>query len=92
MVYIDLNMVRAGVVRHPSEWPFSGYNEIQKPRERYALIDYRGLTYLLDFGSTYDFAEAHRFWVEQVLRGGTKLRESKWTEKILKRGRTKISD
>ncbi|MCK5255634.1 MAG: hypothetical protein KAQ81_06395, partial [Deltaproteobacteria bacterium] len=28
LVYIDLNMVRAGVVQHPSEWPFSGYNEI----------------------------------------------------------------
>ena len=30
MVYIDMNMVRAGVVNHPSEWFFSGYNEIQK--------------------------------------------------------------
>ena len=28
LVYIDLNMVRAGVVKHPSEWPFGGYNEI----------------------------------------------------------------
>jgi REP element-mobilizing transposase RayT len=41
MIYIDLNMVRAGVVNHPSEWPFSGYNEIQNPRQRYSLIDYR---------------------------------------------------
>ncbi|MCK7504600.1 MAG: transposase [Desulfobacterales bacterium] len=30
LLYIDLNMVRAGAVRHPSEWPFSGYNEIQE--------------------------------------------------------------
>ena len=28
LVYIDLNTVRAGVVHHPSEWPFGGYNEI----------------------------------------------------------------
>jgi len=27
MVYIDTNMVRSGVVSHPSMWPFSGYNE-----------------------------------------------------------------
>ncbi len=27
--YIDLNMVRAGVVDHPAQWPHSGYNEIQ---------------------------------------------------------------
>ena len=38
MVYIDLNMVRTGVVTHPSEWPFSGYNEIQNPRQRYSLL------------------------------------------------------
>ena len=43
IAYIDLNMVRAGVVNHPSEWNFGGYNEIQKPRERYALIDYKRL-------------------------------------------------
>jgi putative transposase len=38
--YIDLNMVRAGVVDHPSQWPFCGYNEIQKPRRKNILIDY----------------------------------------------------
>ena len=32
MVYIDTNMVRAGVVSHPSRWSFCGYNEIQEPR------------------------------------------------------------
>jgi putative transposase len=31
MIYIDLNMVRAGVVKHPSEWKESGYNEIMNP-------------------------------------------------------------
>ena len=42
LVYMDMNMVRVGVVNHPSEWTFTGYNEIQAPRERYALIDYEG--------------------------------------------------
>jgi REP element-mobilizing transposase RayT len=28
LVYIDLNMVRAGVVKHPVGWAFCGYNEI----------------------------------------------------------------
>lgn len=28
MVYIDMNMVRAGVASHPSDWGWSGYNEI----------------------------------------------------------------
>ena len=35
LIYIDLNMVRAGVVSHPSEWEMNGYNEIQSPPERY---------------------------------------------------------
>ncbi len=40
LVYIDLNMVRAGVVKEPSEWSFGGYSEIREPRERYGLIDH----------------------------------------------------
>ena len=31
LVYIDLNMVRAGVVSHPEKWKESGFTEIQKP-------------------------------------------------------------
>ena len=33
IVYIDLNMVRAGVVNHPAQWLHSGYREIQKPTQ-----------------------------------------------------------
>jgi hypothetical protein len=40
LVYIDLNMVRAGVVNHPSKWDFGGYNEIQSPRRNCLLIAY----------------------------------------------------
>jgi putative transposase len=36
LVYIDLNMVRAGVVQDPSEWGHGGYCEIQRPLQRYA--------------------------------------------------------
>jgi hypothetical protein len=79
---MDLNMVRAGVVGHPSEWPFSGYNEIQAPRERYALIDYEGLRSLLDFKSMYDLAEAYRRWIEDSLREGNHYRDWKWTESV----------
>ena len=47
ILFNRVNMVRAGVVKHPSEWAFSGYNEIQKPRQRYALIDDAGLMNLV---------------------------------------------
>ena len=52
LVYIDLNRVRAGVVAQPSEWPFSGYSEIQNPPLRYALIDRGGLISAVIFKMT----------------------------------------
>jgi putative transposase len=66
LVYIDLNMVRAGVVSHPREWAQSGYSEIQKPSKRYAVVDFRELTALCGFADRGDFQRAHRYVV--VLR------------------------
>lgn len=82
LVYIDLNMVRAGVVNHPAEWAFSGYNEIQEPRQRKALIDYDKLRNVLGIES-YDLLKAsHREWVEEFLGTGNNSHESKWTQSI----------
>ena len=82
MVYIDLNMVRAGIVEHPSEWGFGGYTEIQKPRERYGIVDHEALRTLLDFRSAQDLAEGYRGWIEESLRSGENRRDDKWTESI----------
>jgi len=82
LLYIDLNMVRAGVVRHPCEWPFTGYNEIQAPRERYALIDYEGLRKLLNFKEMPDLADAYRGWIEEAIVAVGQLRDGKWSESI----------
>lgn len=64
--YNDLNAIRAGVVQHPSEWEFSGHNEIQIPRERYALVDYNALRDLLNFNSMDDLSRAHRGWQRRI--------------------------
>jgi len=82
MVYIDLNMVRAGVVTHPSEWPFSGYNEIQNPRRRYSLIDHGSLADLLDIKDMEELKRSYREWVEESLGRQGGKRESRWTESI----------
>ena len=37
LVYVDLNMVRCGVVSHPGQWPHGGYNEILRPRRKNIL-------------------------------------------------------
>jgi REP-associated tyrosine transposase len=82
MIYIDMNMVRAGVVKHPADWSYSGYNEIQAPSERYALLDYRGLQELLNFKAMDDLAAAYREWIKDALVGGDRSRDGKWTESI----------
>lgn len=65
LVYIDLNMVRAGEVTHPREWLFSGYNEIQKPRKRYGLIDHEKLIDLVEAKNQEDLKQIHQEWIEE---------------------------
>ena len=70
LVYMELNMVRAGVVEHPSQWPFGGYNEIRKPRRKCRLIDHEQLRELLGFSANDEMIVAHRLWVEYALMKG----------------------
>jgi len=82
MVYIDMNMVRAGVVDHPSTWPFCGYNEIQEPRRKNVLIDYQRLQGLLGAGSYDELRSSLKGWVEEYLGDGAKARRDEWTRSI----------
>jgi putative transposase len=82
MAYIDTNMVRAGVVSHPSLWPFCGYNEIQEPRRKNVLIDYERLQRLLGAGSYDELRSSHKGWVEEYLGEGAKTRQQEWTGSI----------
>jgi putative transposase len=82
LVYIDLNMVRAGAVRHPSEWEFSGYNEIQRPRKKCVLISYEALMNLAGYQNYDAFRKAHRKWVEAELEKIGSRRQSHWTQSI----------
>ena len=82
LTYIDMNMVRAGVVEHPAEWEFCGYNEIQSPRKRKGIIDFNRLTELLGFETHADLKDAHFKWVESRLQADSRKTESKWTQSI----------
>ena len=82
MVYIDLNMVRAGVVPHPSEWPFCGYHEILNTRQRYTLIDHESLTDLFNISSIEELRKTYRGWVEESLETWGRERQPRWTESI----------
>jgi putative transposase len=82
IVYIDLNMVRAGGVSRPLEWPFCGYREIQHPRRKCALIAYERLWELVGFDTYDQFRAVHRDWVNGSLGQGTSMRDSMWTRSI----------
>jgi len=83
MVYVDLNIVRAAFVTHPSEWAFCGYHEIQNPQERYSLIDYDGLVDLFRIRSREEFKKTYQGWVAEALgKENCRERECRWTESI----------
>ncbi|MBW2217218.1 MAG: hypothetical protein JRF34_08500 [Deltaproteobacteria bacterium] len=82
ITYIDLNMVRAGVVEHPSQWEFCGYNEIQNPRKRKGIIDFDRLRGLLGFENYDDLKAAHYKWVESAIQTDHSDKENKWTQSI----------
>lgn len=82
LVYIDLNMVRAGVVEHPQAWLHGGYREIQNPRQRYALIDLEALGKLCGFADVVSFQQAHRRWVGEELVSGASKRNACWSEAL----------
>jgi putative transposase len=76
-------MVRAGVVNHPSEWPYCGYHETQNPPPRKSLIDHESLNGLLGVRSRDKLKEAYRVWVSEGLeKENYRERQPWWTESI----------
>lgn len=79
-IYIDLNMVRAGVVKNPIEWKHSGYYDIHVERQRYRIID---IEYLLDiwgFSELSHFKAYQNDLVQCAIHTNQLSREPIWTE------------
>jgi putative transposase len=79
--YIDLNMVRAGVVGHPRQWREAGYREIQNPPKRYRIIDRRALCELLVVDES-KLGQVQDERIEASLNRGEVDREPQWSEAI----------
>lgn len=82
LVYIDLNMVRAGVVSHPADWEVCGYREIQQPVARYRIIDIPALLELLGVPDAYTFRALHREWIDQALKAEKSARDEIWSQSL----------
>ena len=82
MAYIELNMVRAGAVKHPKDWEFCGYNEILDPPTRYRLIDRKALLSCCGITDPDEFRTYYKDLVEYTLKYGSLSRESLWTSNL----------
>jgi len=82
LAYIDLNMVRAGVVTDPEQWPECGYVEIQHPKDRYGIIDYERLMELMGVSGLEQLQQACREQVEAAIGQRQLERQSRWSESL----------
>jgi len=82
ITYIDLNMVRAGAVRHPIWWRHSGYAEVQSPPQRYRLVDTDALVELVGAGTLAALQAAQRDWADTAIAAGRLWREPDWSEAL----------
>jgi putative transposase len=82
LCYIELNMVRCGIVSHPREWLWVGYHEIMGRRRRYRLIDLDRLCWRLRATSLADVQKnLEASLADAIARDGMK-REPCWTESL----------
>jgi putative transposase len=80
ITYIDLNMVRARVVEHPSIWEVCGYNEIQSPWGRKGVIDFDRLRCYLGVRSNEELAKLQNTQLGHEIE--RTQRDPAWTESV----------
>jgi putative transposase len=85
MIYIDLNMVRAGVVSHPLEWKHCGYTDLFGGRLRYVVLDRELLLELMGAKDMDQWKREYGRLVDDAIRRkltSVMLRDGRWTEAI----------
>jgi len=82
IVYLQLNMVRCGVVTHPREWEWLGYHEIMGQRVRYRLLDLERLCWRLATEKIEDVRLNLEHVFHQRIAERQMRHESCWTESL----------
>ncbi len=80
--YVDLNMVRAGVVSHPRDWEWCGYRELLGERVRYRLLDVERICEMLGLDDVESFRVEYSRRIEHAIEARRLNRERRWTESI----------
>ena len=82
MVYIDMNMVRAGAVEHPRDWRWCGYDELVGRRQRYRLLDLDCVLKWQGGPAPKTFAREYSQWIDEAVQRRELVRNPIWTESI----------
>jgi putative transposase len=74
LVYLVLNMVRCGVVAHPGEWAWCGYQELTGWRQRFRVLDFERILKHLGGASAAEFRQHYEAMIqERMARDELKL-------------------
>jgi len=82
LLYVDMNMVRAGVVAHPSAWETGGCRELMGIASDSDLIDQAAVVRLLACGDMADFRKWHERTLHELSARTEHPREPWWTEAV----------
>lgn len=82
LLYIDLNMVRAGQVDDPKDWEWAGHRELVGRRRRYCTLDISQLLGHLGGVTLSSFRESYSQAIQDALINRVAEREAIWTESL----------
>ena len=82
LLYIDMNMVRAGVVPHPEHWPWTGWQELMGLRKRYCLINQERLLSWTGHENIEQFRTHFEHDIIDRIHNQIVQRESQWTDAV----------
>jgi len=92
LCYVDLNMVRAGVVTHPKDWRWCGYHELMGIRKRYRLLNPDRLLESLEIANLSAFRGLYEEAIARRIREKQLAREAHWTESLAVGSQTFVED
>ena len=81
MIYIDLNMVRAGVVKSPAQWEYCGYNDLLN-KNKNVIIDLKTVCESTGFTSWDEFFTSYKSRLTAAMADPLPKRDQSWSNSI----------
>lgn len=82
LLYIDLNIVRAGAVPHPGNWVDSSYHELLRNSRKFRTTHLDALLDLLGMATVEQLMQVRNEALHQAIARKDLKRDPKWTESV----------